>query len=211
MKRRILYLYYDIMNLYGENGNIRMMERILKEKGAEVEVEHKTVTDTDIDFMKYDFIYCGCGTERSRNACIVHLLQFKESLVSAYKSGKVMLFTGNSYEMLGKSLTVADGTVYEGMGLFEFTVTEQGRNRYTGDVTLESDLVSGELIGYINKCSKISPIEKPLFTIKSVVGTVKDTADGIYTDTFFGTQVIGPILVKNPAFAQHVAELVMKN
>ena len=30
MKKKVLYLYYDIMNLYGENGNIRMMERILK-------------------------------------------------------------------------------------------------------------------------------------------------------------------------------------
>ncbi|MBE6824304.1 MAG: hypothetical protein E7513_03045 [Ruminococcaceae bacterium] len=209
MKRSILYLYYDIMNLYGENGNVRMMQRLLNDKGVEVEIDRKTVTDSDIDFMKYDFIYCGCGTERSRNACIVHMLQFKESLKSAFQSGKVMLFTGNSYEMLGKSLTAADGTVYEGMGLFDFTVSEQGKNRYTGDVTLGCDLISDELIGYINKCSTVSSIDKPLFTIKSVVGTLKDTVDGIYTDRFFGTQVIGPILVKNPAFAEYVAELVM--
>ena len=209
MKVNVLYLYYDIMNLYGENGNIRMMERILREKGCEVDVCRKTITDDEIDFTQYDFVYCGAGTERSRNACIKHLIKFKQSLKDAFDKGVVMLFTGNSWEMLGQSLTAADGTVYEGMNLFDFEVTEQGKNRYTGDVTFTCDLVEGTLIGYINKCSSVSGIEKHLFKIESVVGTVKDEVDGIYEKNFFGTRVIGPVTVKNPAFAQYIARLIV--
>lgn len=211
MKAKILYLYYDIMNLYGENGNIRMMERILESKGAEVLKDRKTVTDTDIDFTQYDFIYCGCGTEHSRDACLEHLRGFAQSLKSAYESGTVMLFTGNSYEMLGVSLTTAEGTEHKGIGLFDFTVREQGRNRYSGDVTLKCSFSDKEFIGYINKCSEVQGIRNPLFQVNCVAGTVKDTADGIREGNFFGTQVIGPVTVKNPVFGEYIADLVINN
>lgn len=212
MKAKILYLYYDIMNLYGENGNIRMMERVLANKGAEVETTRKTITDTELDFTQYDFIYCGAGTELSRNTCLEHLRTFKESLREAYEKGTVMLFTGNSYEMLGKTLTVADGTVYEGLGLFDFTVSEQGKNRYSGDVTFRCSLLGKEnLIGYVNKCSEVQGINSPLFEVTSVVGTVKEGKEGIHEKNFFGTQVIGPVTVKNPAFGEHIADIVINN
>lgn len=210
MSKKILYLYYDIMNLYGESGNIRMIERVLKEKGAEVEVDRKTITDSDIDFTQYDFIYCGAGTERSRDACIKHLAGHAESLKKAYEDKIVMLFTGNSYEMLGESLHTAEGEDIKGLGLFGFTVQEQKKNRYSGDVTLKCELFDKELIGYINKCSAVEGIEKPLFEITSVVGTVKDKADGIHEKNFFGTQVTGPVMVKNPTFAEYIAELILK-
>lgn len=211
MKAKILYLYYDIMNLYGESGNIRMMERVLANKGAQAETDRKTVTDTDIDFTQYDFIYCGAGTEHSRNICLEHLRGYAKSLKSAYASGTVMLFTGNSYEMLGKTLTTADGEVRQGLGLFDFTVTEQSRNRYSGDVTLKCNFCEEQFIGYINKCSEVQGIEKPLFEITSVVGTVREKTDGIFEKNFFGTQVIGPVTVKNPAFGEYIADLVIKN
>lgn len=210
MKAKILYLYYDIMNLYGENGNIRMMERVLSEKGAQVETSRKTITDTELDFAQYDFIYCGAGTELSRNACLEHLRGFAESLKEAYEKGTVMLFTGNSYEMLGSTLTLADGTACDGLGLFDFKVLEQGKNRFSGDVTFKCSLLEEEtLIGYINKCSEVQGITTPLFEISSVMGTVKEGAEGIHENNFFGTQVIGPVTVKNPAFSQYIADLVL--
>lgn len=211
MQTKILYLYYDIMNLYGENGNLRMMERVLKDKGAEVETHRKTITDDGIDFTQYDLIYCGAGTERSRDACLKHLRKFSASLKEAYEMGKVMLFTGNSYEMLGKSLHTAEGEDVEGLGLFGFTVEEQKKNRCSGDVTLKCDLSEEQFIGYINKCSKVEGIENPLFEILSVVGNLKDASDGIHEKNFFGTQVIGPVLVKNPAFADYIAKLLIDN
>lgn len=209
MKAKILYLYYDIMNLYGENGNIRMIERVLKNKGAEVEIDRKTITDTDINFMQYDFIYCGAGTELSRDVCIEHLRKFKESLKDAFNNDKVMLFTGNSYEMLGSSLKTASGEEKEGIGIFNFRAEEQHKNRYSGDVTLKSELFEDNFIGYINKCSKVEGIENPLFAVKVDAGSLTDTSDGIHEKNFFGTQVIGPIMVKNPAFAEYIAKLII--
>ncbi|MGN0453386.1 MAG: hypothetical protein ACI4GZ_06255 [Ruminococcus sp.] len=204
---KILFLYYDIMNLYGENGNVRMIERLLRNQGKEVEVVRKTVTDREIDFTEYSFIYCGAGTERSRDASLEHLRGFRQSLSEAYEKGTVMLFTGNSYEMLGKEIVVGEKKT-EGINLFDFTVSEQRKVRFSADVTFKCRLCEGELIGYINKCSEVEGIKNPLFEIEQVVGTVKTGTEGIHEKNFFGTQIIGPILIKNPAFANYIVNLI---
>lgn len=208
MKINVLYLYYDIMNLYGENGNIRVMERMLQRAGNEVEISRKTITDKEIDFASYDFIYCGAGTENSRDVCLCHLKDYSESLKKAYEKGTVMLFTGNSYEMLGKEIRIGEDRVLEGLGLFDFTVFEQRRNRYTGDVTMKCTLLDGNFIGYINKCSEVQGISNHLFEVESVVGTVKEGKEGIHEKNFFGTQVIGPVTAKNPLFGEFLVKLI---
>lgn len=211
MKVKILHLYYDIMNLYGENGNVRMLERRLKDQGAEVEICKKTITDTFIDFTQYDVIYCGCGTESNRNACLKHLSQFAVSLKTAYARGKVMLFTGNSYEMLGKTVTDPEGNILSGIGMFSFTVTEERKKRYSGDVVASCKLFDMPFVGFINKCSGVEGVSEPMFCITRQIGTIKDSTDGVMADNFFGTQLIGPILVKNPHFAEYLVKKIVKN
>jgi len=211
MKVKILHLYYDIMNLYGENGNVRMMERRLKDQGLDVEVDKKTLTDTFIDFTQYDFIYCGCGTESNRNACLKHLSQFAVNLKTAFAWGRVMLFTGNAYEMLGKTLTDPEGNTMQGIGMFSFNVTEERKNRYSGDVVASCKLFDMPFVGFINKCSKVEGVSEPMLTITRHIGTVADAVDGIISDNFFGTQLIGPILVKNPHFAEYLVKKIVKN
>ena len=208
---RILYLYYDIMNLYGESGNIRMIERVLKDKGAEVEIDRKTVTDKDIDFTRYDFIYCGAGTESKRTFALNHLRKFKDSLKSAFDAGKVMLFTGNSWEMLGKSIETANGKVLEGLNLFDFTVKEQNKRRLTGDIKAKTEFLQTELIGFINKCSEVEGVTSPLFTLTMKPESFSFETEGIRDKNLFGTQIVGPVLVKNPDFCNYIAELIINN
>lgn len=208
MKVKILHLYYDIMNLYGENGNIKMLERRLKDQGAEVETDRLSLNDALV-FEKYDFIYCGCGMESYRNACLQHLVKFKSSLKNAYESGKVMLFTGNSYEMLGEKLTDPDGNEFEGVGLFDFTTEEDRKNRYSGDVVVKSKLFEKPLVGFINCCSETCGITEPLFEIVREIGSVTDKYDGLHFNNLYGTLLIGPILVKNPHFAEHIVKLLV--
>ena len=210
MKVKVLHLYYDIMNLYGENGNIRMLCRRLEDQGLEVELHKKTITD-NIYFMSYDVIYCGAGIESNRNVCLKHLLQYRNELKDAFNAGKVMLFTGNSYEMLGSSLTDPEGNEFEGIGIFSFKAVEQRKNRYTGDVILNSELFSKPFVGFINKCSVLEGLENSLFTVEKVIGTIKDTKEGVYKNNLFGTQLTGPVLVKNPHFAEYFTKLILKN
>ena len=211
MTNKILHLYSDFMNLYGEYGNVRLLTKNLEEKGCEVEVCKKTVTDTEIDFEDYDFIYCGAGTESKRTFALTHLKKFKESLKSASDSGKVMLFTGNSWEMLGKTIETADGKTIEGLNLFDFTVKEQSTRRLTGDIKAKAEFTDTELIGFINKCSNVENLTSPLFTLTMKPESFTFETEGIREKNLFGTQIVGPVLVKNPTFCNYIAELIIKN
>ncbi len=211
MQIKILHFYHDFMNLYGEYGNIRLLTKALEDKGCEVAVDKKTVTDTAMDFTGYDFIYCGAGTESKRTYALNHLKNFNDSLKSAFDNGKVILFTGNSWEMLGKSITLADGTVLEGINLFDFEVKEQNAKRLTGDIKAKADFIENELIGFINKCSEVSGVTSPLFTLTMKPESFNFETEGIHANNLFGTQIVGPVLVKNPAFCEYIAELIIKN
>ena len=61
----ILHLYYDLLNLYGESGNIIALRDTLRDQGLEVNIDKKTLGDT-IDFMKYDIVYIGQGMAQER-------------------------------------------------------------------------------------------------------------------------------------------------
>ena len=211
MAIKILHLYSDFMNLYGEYGNICLLTKTLEDKGQEVSLESKTITDKDIDFTAYDFIYCGAGTESKRTFALNHLMKFRESLKEAFDSDKVMLFTGNSWEMLGKSITTAEGKVLEGLKLFDFTVKEQNARRLTGDIKAEAEFLENELIGFINKCSEVSEVSYPLFTLTMKPESFASDMEGIREKNLFGTQIVGPVLVKNPTFCEYMAELIIRN
>ncbi len=207
---RVLFLYHDLMNLYGENGNIRVLERYLKDQGEDVQVDRRTVGD-DLKINDYDFIYCGCGTEKNRNVALKHLNQYKEDLKASFNDNKVILFTGNSYQMLGKSIKLADGNTLEGLGLFDFTVTEQDKKRYTGDVLCKSDMFEEIFVGFMNKCSHIENLQDPFLKINKCIGNVPDKTDGIHQNNLFGMQLSGPVLSKNPHFAKYIIKKLVKD
>ncbi len=211
MKIKILHLYSDFLNLYGEYGNVRLLTKKLEEKDCEVVIDKKTVTDNDIDFADYDFIYCGAGIESKRSFALNHLKKFKESLKCAFENNKVMLFTGNSWEMLGKYIETADGSIVDGLKLFDFTVKEQNIRRLTGDIKAKAEFIENELIGFINKCSEVENVTSPLFTLTMKPESFTFETEGIREKNLFGTQIVGPVLVKNPTFCEYIAELIIKN
>ena len=208
MKASILYLYYDFMNLYGDNGNVRIMEKRLKDQGFDVEVVRKTITDDDISFEGFDFIYCGSGTESRRFVTVKHLKKFEDGFKNAVSSGTPVLFTGNAWGMLGSSITSLDGEKTEGLGLFGFDVKEEIKQRFTGDAIEKADGFNNSFIGFINKCDVIENFDGYMFKVEKMIGQIPYIADGVKKDNLFGISLIGPLLVKNPFFAEHLVRLI---
>ena len=202
MNVKILYLYPDFMSLYGDNGNVRIMEKRLKDQEFEVEIIRRTITDSDIDFASADFVYMGSGFESNRNLAAKHLAQFKDALVKAIDDGVPMLFTGNSYDILGKGITTADGTFVEGLGIFSFTFKEQLEKRYTGDVVLEDNAISERYVGFVNRAGVAENTEELLFDAVKVIGNVPITKDAVRKNHLLGISLIGPVLLKNPKIAE---------
>ena len=131
MKINILHLYYDLLNLYGEYGNVLIMQRHLEDQGFEVEIDKKTIGD-DIDFNKYNFIYMGCGTEKNIDFVLEDLKRYVDEINLALENKKVFLCTGNSFEMFGKYIDKK-----EGLSIFDYETTRLS-DRMTSDVIYKS-------------------------------------------------------------------------
>lgn len=202
---KILHLYHDIMNLYGEYANISALQRMLEKNEVPCEIERLSVNDT-LQLMDYDFVYVGSGTESNQKYILEHLKTYKEDLKSYVEAGKMLLMTGNSFEIMGKEITDAKGKKYEGLQLFDFVVAEQERSRNTADAVFTMEESSKALVGFVNKCSTISGIKTPLFQVKMGLGNEeKGGTEGICYQNFYGTHLTGPILVKNPYFLMQIA------
>ena len=204
---KILHLYYDFMNLYGEYANTLALRDAAIKNGKECEIVKKTFGD-EYSFSDYDFIYIGSGTERNQKVILEDMRPKKQELLDYVNSGKPALFTGNSFEILGKTITDASGKTYEGLGFFGFETTEQNKTRETGDARFKADFLENELIGLINKCSEIRGIEKPLFSVIEGLGNFPgDTGEGVRLNDLFCTHLIGPALMRNPELCAYLAEL----
>ena len=142
---KILHLFPNLMNLYGEYANVLVLEKHLKDQGLKVSVEKKDI-NSSIVFDKYDMVYMGSGTERNQKIALKELMKYSEELKKFIEKDKLVLFTGNAMELLGKSINNE-----EALGFLDFTVEEHPGKRYAGDVIVENEEL-GKVVGFINKC-----------------------------------------------------------
>ena len=209
MKINVLHLYPDLMNLYGEYGNVKVIERHLKDQGYEVKVETKSKENT-IDFDRYDFIFMGCGTEKNQKIVLENLSKYKEQIKKYISDKKVFLATGNAYEIFGQEIKYKSETV-NGLEVFKFKV-EELEDRVTGDVIMISKNLENPIVGFVNKMTNIENNKHKLFDVDFGIGEdVENKMDGVKLNNFYGTHVIGPILARNPEFVTHLVKLVCKN
>jgi len=206
MELNMLHLYPDCMSLYGEYANVTILQRMLEGLGVTVTVT-KCLLDDAPDFSKADFIYMGCGTERTQKAALMALNAHADSLKSALERGAVVLFTGNAMEALGKSVTDVQGKEWPGMGLADFTTVETDK-RDPEDVIARTALLDTPVVGFMNKCSRTTGVTAPFFDgLKLGLGNEREKgAEGYVDGNLFATHITGPLLVKNP----HVAHLIME-
>ncbi len=207
---KIIHLFDDLMNLYGDYGNVCGLRRALQQKGESVQAVSMSIDD-EFDFSGADFIYIGSGTELNQKVALSYLMQYKDSLKAALDGGVPVLATGNSFEMFGKSITDCDGKTYDGLGFFDFTVTE-GNERIVTDARCECELCSDPLIGFINKASCIKGVATPLFHLSEGSGN-DNTApeEGIVSGSFYGTHLIGPVLIRNPQLCEYFAGVALNS
>lgn len=200
---KILHLYPNLMNLYGDYANITVLKKHLEDQDLIVDIETKDIED-NILFEKYDFIYMGSGTESNQMVALEELMKYKEALKECVDNGKPILFTGNAMELLGKSI---DGE--EALGIFNFK-TKHVSKRLTGDVIVKNDEL-GFVVGFINKSTEIIGGEQDkLFDYVFMDNNLKDNHyEGCHRNNTYGTHIIGPVLVKNPDFMEKIVRTLL--
>ena len=206
---RILHLYHDLMNMYGDWANAAILGRELVARGNEACVTERSVGD-DVDFDAFDFVFIGSGTERSQRACMRDLKRHAEALIKRIEAGMPVLATGNSHELFGRAITAAEGERYETLGLLAFETAQQ-HSRVTGDCVCGSPLVNEKLIGFINRAGygqfgQEGAIERPFLTELGPGASDELRAEGIIYKNLLGTYMTGPVLVRNPPLLRYFAD-----
>ena len=56
---KILYLYPDMLELYGDYGNIQVLKYRLEKRGVYCEIDRYSIGDNNPDFTEYDLVFAG--------------------------------------------------------------------------------------------------------------------------------------------------------
>ena len=211
MDIKILYFYPDLMSLYGSYANVAVLKRRLEQMGSTVTVM-PVLPGQEADLSDADFLYMGAGTEHAQKAALADFTRYGEAVKAAAEDGVTMLFAGTAMELLGKTITDADGKVYDGIGLADFTAV-QGTKRFVEDVYGHTDLYPEAVVGFMNKCSTISGVETPLLTSLSLGfgNEGEKTSEGFHRNNVFASQLTGPLLVKNPRMLDAVMDSIYRH
>lgn len=208
-KIKIAHLYYDLMNLYGENGNVRALKRFIERQDIKCDIHFLTIGD-EIDFNLYDIFYIGMGTENSEMLVLNDIKKYKEDIKKAIDKGKNFLITGNAIELFGTHIISENKETTKCLGIFPYYTVHESI-RIVGSAVFKTRLIKEKIIGFQNRSGVIYGIDKPLFKVLDGTGAIPNMAkEGYLYKNFYATYLLGPLYIRNPYFTDYVVKNVMK-
>ena len=199
---KVLHLYYDLLNLYGEQGNILALKRAFKNQNVEIEVDYLSVQDK-IDFKKYDLVYLGSGSAENLLIALEDIKRHKKELKKYIESKKVLLATGNSYLLFGQKINNLDA-----LGIFDYYAASSEKMAQESLMELYQEK---DIIGFQNREFIINNKRNHLFKVKEgLCDNLKSEYEGYHEYNFYGTFVIGPLLIRNPHFTNILVKEIME-
>ena len=198
---KIAHLYYDLMNLYGEHGNILGLSKSIEQHGIKV-ITHYYTIDDKIPFEDYDLFYIGSGNNESFHLVLKDLMKRKKEIKKAFEENKFFLMTGNAINLFGTSYTDLNEKKYPTLGLLNYESNETDFRIVGEQVYTNSS--NHEIIGFENRSSVLKNVEEEtLFQVKIGTGYAPNKTDeGIKKNHFYGTYLLGPIMIRNPYFKE---------
>ncbi|MEK7633526.1 MAG: cobalamin biosynthesis protein CobQ [Patescibacteria group bacterium] len=217
MTINICWLYPDLMNTYGDRGNIIALSYRMKIAGIKPVINKISVNEPAELISKMDLIFMGGAQDKQQEIVNRDLKNSKgKYLKEAIDSGVPGLFVCGAYQFLGKYYKAADGTMIEGLGAFDLYTESPGLNfpRCIGNIIIDSKLFPKiKLVGFENHGGRTYLADKKLAFAKVVKGygnNGKDKTEGIYYKNSFGTYLHGPILPKNPELADYLIKKALE-
>jgi len=207
---KIAHLYYDLMNLYGEHGNILALKHHLEEHKIKVIIHYLSIED-HISFEDYDLFYIGCGNKEAFHQVRKNILQYKKEIKKVFHKNKFFLITGNALDLFGKSYHTINDEELETLDIFNYESFEE-KNRIVGEQFYTYQEMKEEIIGFVNRDSSIKFVkEKHLFDVKRGVGFVPEAIiEGIQAKNFYGTYLLGPLFIRNPYFTELIIQKILE-
>ena len=206
----IAHLYPELLNLYGDSGNILCLRKRIEWRGMQAEVREVHVGDTPA-FADLDLVFVGGGSDREQRIVCDFLLAQRSELVGYVEDGGVLAAVCGGYQLLGDSYLMGDEKV-PGLALVDL-YTDRGTPRIVGNIAIRSDIAPHAIVGYENHGGRthLGPGVSPLG--KVLCGHGNDAASGFEGCRYrnvLGTYIHGPLLPKNPGVADWLIARAME-
>ncbi|MEW4353473.1 lipid II isoglutaminyl synthase subunit GatD [Streptococcus pneumoniae] len=209
----IAHLYGDLMNTYGDNGNVLMLKYVAEKLGAKVRVDIVSLEDEfDKDF--YDIVFFGGGQDYEQSIVSLDLPTKKEALQNFIENDGVVMGICGGFQLLGQYYIEASGRRIEGLGIMGHYTLNQQNNRYIGDIKIHNEEFNETYYGFENHQGRtfLSSDEKPLGKVVYGNGNNKeDGTEGVHYKNVFGSYFHGPILSRNANLAYRLVTTALKN
>ena len=145
MKITIGHLYPDLLNLYGDRGNIQCMKKRCEWRGIEAEVREFQLTDR-IDFSQLDIVLLGGGSDREQMIVCTQLKKIRKDFRDYVEDNGVVIAVCGGYQLLGHYYDTQEGRI-EGLSLVDL-YTEQGSPRLISNIVIQSEEFDYPIVGF---------------------------------------------------------------
>lgn len=207
-KLKLCHLYPDLLNLYGDRGNIIALMRRASLRGIELTVDAITLGEK-FDPLKYDMIFLGGGQDAEQNILRKDFVTEKgDAVKEAVAADKVFLCICGGYQMMGLYYEEHDGVKIDCLGALNLWTVGK-KNRFIQDTVYSCDFLPGDglLYGFENHSGRTYLGEgvKPLAKVLSGAGNNgEDGFEGAVYRNVYCTYSHGSFLPKNPAMTDYL-------
>ncbi len=215
MELKIGHLYPEVLNLYGDRGNIRCMQKRLAWRGIDCTVDSIGIGDRR-SLGGYDLFFIGGGQDFEQEVLLGDLNAGKgDEIKAAIEDGVPFLCICGGYQMMGHYYQTIAGVKCEFLGAVDM-YTVGGEKRMIDNYAFELGEESGgsTVVGFENHSGRtyLGDGVKPLGrVIKGCGNNGEDGTEGVRYKNVFGTYSHGPVLPKNPLLCDFLLETALKH
>lgn len=201
----IVQLYPNDMNIYGDWGNVLVLQRRLQWHGYNPILSE--YNQGDAFPSKIDIVIGGGGQDSGQTVIQDDLLKIGPKLHKLANDGTPMLLICGLYQLFGNFFKTLNGVTIKGIGVLDLE-THGGTERLIGNIVTKSHEF-GEIIGYENHSGQtfLGKHTMPLGLVQKGAGNNgHDATEGIRYKNIIGSYMHGSLLPKNPTIADFLIE-----
>lgn len=209
----VAHLYGNLLNTYGDNGNLLMLRYVAEKMGVAFNVEVVSIHEP-FDAEKYDLVFFGGGQDFEQLIVSKDIQSKKDDLTRYIENDGVMLAICGGYQLLGHYYMGANGEKIEGIGALDHYTLSQDNNRFIGDIVIHNELFDETYYGFENHNGRtfLGKGEKPLGKVIEGHGNNgEDQTEGVVYRNVFGSYFHGPLLARNEHLAERLILTALTN